>query len=197
MPKPTKSSASSGTRKKHARKSGKNDEGQAPPPKDKRLKGKDKAKAKAEPKKKVYIPPLKPAPVQQDPLDSLGLAKVLPPDLVVVLRRLSKKDAVTKGKALEELMSSWVGRGNDTESTLEVAMPVWVRTYNCSLPQFFCRNLLRGDLRKSRLYSKDMTRLSPVNGSIFWLDVLVGSDSRKGNWPNVSSEELLPWLLVK
>lgn len=75
-------------------------------------------------------------------------------------------------------------------------MPVWVRTYNRSLSQFFCRNLLRDDLRKSRLYSKDMTRLSPVNGSMFWLDVLVGSDSRKGDWLNVAYEEFLPWLLV-
>lgn len=134
MPKPNKSSASSGTRKKHARKSGKNDEGQAPPPKEKRLKGKDKAKAKAEPKKKVYIPPSKPAPVQQDPLESHGLAKILPPELVVVLKRLSKKDGVTKGKALEELMSSWVGKGKESELTMEATVPVWVRTHLYSCP---------------------------------------------------------------
>lgn len=132
MPKPTKSSASSGTRKKHARKAGKAEEGQAPPPKDKRLKGKEKAKAKSEPKKKVYIPPSRPVPVQVDPLDSLGLAKILPPEFVVVLRRLSKKDAVTKGKALDELLNTWVGKVNEQpqiSSALEQATPVWVSVH--------------------------------------------------------------------
>lgn len=84
----------------------------------------------------MYIRPSKPVPVRLDPLDSLGLAKVLPPDLLVILRRLSKKDAVTKRKAIEEIRDDWVDyilRGEDAregglrESALVVVMPVWVR----------------------------------------------------------------------
>ncbi|KAH9887215.1 hypothetical protein C8Q73DRAFT_713250 [Cubamyces lactineus] len=128
-----KSSASSATRKKHARKAaaahGAPEEPQQP--KEKKPKGKDK-KSKKEPRKKVYIPPVKPAPVQPDPLDTLGLAQKLPPELLIVLRLLSKKDATTKRRALEELQSAWISkarRGGDEEYlvyTLHDIIPVWL-----------------------------------------------------------------------
>ncbi|KAI0336704.1 hypothetical protein GY45DRAFT_1377084 [Cubamyces sp. BRFM 1775] len=134
MPPKGKSSASSGTRKKHARKAaaahgGAPEEPQQP--KEKKPKGKDK-KSKKEPRKKVYIPPVKPAPVQPDPLDTLGLAQKLPPELLIVLRLLSKKDATTKRRALEELQSVWISkarRGGDDEYlvyTLHDIIPVWL-----------------------------------------------------------------------
>jgi hypothetical protein len=145
-----KSSASSTTRKKHARKAAGKD---APPtdtsnlPKEKKAKGKDKGKVKELPRKKMYIPPVKPQPVQQDPIDALGLAQHLPAELLVVWRGLSKKDAVTKGKALEELRAGWIDpvhlllSNNDDDDThrnagaegrarleaLNLSLPVWVR----------------------------------------------------------------------
>ncbi|EIW55564.1 ubiquitin-protein ligase RKR1 [Trametes versicolor FP-101664 SS1] len=132
-PSKAKSSASSGTRKKHARRAA-TAHGAPEEPlehKDKRPKGKDK-KNKKEPRKKVYIPPVKPAPVQPNPLDTLGLAQKLPPELLVVLRLLSKKDATTKRRALEELQSAWVSkaqRGGEHEYlvyTLQDTVPVWL-----------------------------------------------------------------------
>jgi hypothetical protein len=127
-----KSSATSATRKKHARKAA----GPALPPetlpKEKKQKGKDKGKNK-EPRQKVYIAPVKPAPIQPDPLDTLGLARQLPPGLLVVLRLVGKKDTVTKRRALEELQSGWVDEsikgGDDSPivETLVTMLPVWVR----------------------------------------------------------------------
>lgn len=130
-----KSSASSATRKKHARKAAAGVQGiveEPQLPKEKRPKGKDK-KSKKEPRKKVYIPPVKPAPIQPDPLDTLGLAQRLPPELLVVFRLLSKKDATTKRRALEDLQTAWVGRAKRGEEgehlvfTLQETIPVWVR----------------------------------------------------------------------
>jgi E3 ubiquitin-protein ligase listerin len=146
----SKSSASTATRKKHARKAAK----EVPPtdtpnlPKEKKAKGKDKGKGKEPLRKKVYIPPIKPQPVQQDPIDALGLAQRLPAELLVVWRGLSKKDVVTKGKALEELRTGWIDRvhlllSNDDDDdddyrdadaeghvklgALILSLPVWVR----------------------------------------------------------------------
>jgi hypothetical protein len=143
MPKPNKSSASAGTRKKHAKKNNNNDEDDevksARPPQrgQKKL---SKAQKKALPKIKQYIPPPKPpAPPIPDPLDGQGLARTLPAELVVVLRRLGKKDGVTRRKGLEELREGWVqvvlasGSGEDVELDRELketallsAIPVWV-----------------------------------------------------------------------
>lgn len=125
MPKPGKSSASSGTRKKHARRAA-GDEIPLPLP---QKKPKLKKGEKAPPKAKQYIPPSKPTPVQIDPLDSLGLANRLDKDLVVILRRLSKKDAVTKTKAVEELRA-WVD--NDEISASVGMVPVWVSHSQCT-----------------------------------------------------------------
>jgi hypothetical protein len=130
MVKGRQSSASLGTRKKHARKAA-GQPLQEPPPKDKKGK-KDKGKNK-EPRQKVFIPPVKPPPIQADPLDTLGLASQLPPELYVVLKKVGKKDEVTKGKALEELEVGWLEkcRKEGQDSALVISLltmvPVWVR----------------------------------------------------------------------
>ncbi|KAF9239333.1 hypothetical protein BU15DRAFT_74748 [Melanogaster broomeanus] len=118
MAKGQKPSASSGTRKKNARKAAQAAQGSsstAPPPspvpKPPKAKtgkaGKLSKREAREQRKKVYIPPTKPAPPVRDPLDTTGLAHLLPPELVVVLRALGKKDVVTRGKAIEEL-ARWI-----------------------------------------------------------------------------------------
>lgn len=156
MPKQSKSSASAGTRKKHAsKKSGKDGDGDAGgssaggqrPPKEKGQKKLSKAQKKALPKVKQYIPPPKPpAPPIPDPLDGQGLARTLPAELVVVLRRLGKKDEVTRRKGLEELREGWVGslkQGDEVEqeireTALVSAVPVWVSTSGPSLVHVPC-----------------------------------------------------------
>jgi hypothetical protein len=150
MPKPNKLSASAGTRKKHAKKHQARDGEDDQPPKAKQHKPQrgqkklSKAQQRAQPKIKQYVPPPKPpALLIPDPLDGLGLARTLPAELVVVLRRLGKKDDVTRRKGLEEL-KEWVGgvkgkrapsggeEGDDEvereikETALESAIPVWV-----------------------------------------------------------------------
>ncbi|KIN96951.1 hypothetical protein M404DRAFT_32794 [Pisolithus tinctorius Marx 270] len=112
MAKGHKSSATAGTRKKNARKAAETAGQPASSPVPaaklpKNTKGSKRELREARQREKVYIPPVKPAPPKLDPLDTTGLARILPPDLVVVLRSLGKKDAVTKTKALEEL-SKWV-----------------------------------------------------------------------------------------
>ena len=130
MAKGHKSSATAATRKKHALKAAGGAKQELPLPKEKK---KDKGKGKKEPRVKVFIPPSKPAPVRPDPLDSLGIAKQIPPELLVVLRRLGKKDTVTRRKALEELQSGWIDKILNSkdedgiiESTLNTSLPVWV-----------------------------------------------------------------------
>lgn len=143
MPKASKSSASAGTRKKQAKKAG-DDEEEAAAPQNRPQRGQkklSKAQKKALPKVKQYIPPRKPpAPPIPDPLDGQGLARTLPAELVVVLRRLGKKDDVTRRKGLDELREDWVGQllrpaGADEdeverelkETALVTAVPaVWV-----------------------------------------------------------------------
>ncbi|KAF8156982.1 hypothetical protein B0H34DRAFT_711453 [Crassisporium funariophilum] len=129
-----KSSASSATRKKHLLKKN------APPiddppidnPSQKKLKTKaERGKAKKEPRVKVYIPPVKPAPVQPDPLETTGLGRTLPADLLVVLRNVGKKAQVTKIRALEELQGGWVERCLKEKDealayTLVQMLPVWL-----------------------------------------------------------------------
>ena len=144
MGKQKASSASSATRKKHAKKaagetsqdaSGAN-QTQAGRSKGAGGKGaKGKGKKNAEPRVKMYIPPVKPQALQRDPVDVLRLATSLPPDLLVVFRKLTKKDAVTRRRALEELLSGWFEKVNavngDDErdaalAALEIALPAWV-----------------------------------------------------------------------
>ncbi|PBK68595.1 hypothetical protein ARMSODRAFT_958257 [Armillaria solidipes] len=125
-----KSSATSGTRKKHAKKATGPVEPEAGQMKEKRAKNKEKGKGKKEPRQKVYIPPVKPAPVQPDPLETTGIAHQLPPELLVVLRSLGKKAVVTKARALEDLQSGWVARAlagdEDLIPMLHIMFPVWM-----------------------------------------------------------------------
>ncbi|KAG2132698.1 uncharacterized protein EDB93DRAFT_1323055 [Suillus bovinus] len=138
MPKNTKSSATSGTRKKNARKAAQ-----------KKQKGQKK-----EPRKKVYIPPFKPAPPQPDPLDTLGLIHRLPPELVIILRSLGKKDPVTKGRALEELQSKWIDesprKGDESVEcdALVTMLPVWFHR----APVFFVHSVRRIRLLAAALH---------------------------------------------
>ncbi|KAF8580184.1 hypothetical protein K439DRAFT_1357639 [Ramaria rubella] len=137
MPKASKSSATSGTRKKHARKAAEPGSIIIPQNVKSKPSKKEIKKGLAPPPKKSYIPPskLKPAPLQADPLDSLG--SLLPADLIVILRRLAKKDGVTKSRALEEL-EGWIRRakedndsniGYDNIQFLVLMLPVWLHRY--------------------------------------------------------------------
>ncbi|KAJ7746508.1 hypothetical protein DFH07DRAFT_962981 [Mycena maculata] len=127
-----KSSASAGTRKKHARKAAGPVEAEpARPPQ--RGEKKTKKHRSDPPRAKAYVAPSKPAPATRDPLDEHGLAHRLPPDLLVVLRSLGKKAVVTKARALEELMGGWVGprvareeEYEDGDETLLLMAPVWL-----------------------------------------------------------------------
>ncbi|PWN31235.1 uncharacterized protein FA14DRAFT_193136 [Meira miltonrushii] len=146
MPKNTKSSASSGTRKKQAAKAAKKSgtepsQQQQKPANGALQRGQKKTKGKkGEPKKKVYIPPVKPKQDVIDPLDSMGLASLLPSDLVVLLRKASKKDVITRTRALEGLLE-WINAptqaesipaseeeevSTDRNSALIIALPSWV-----------------------------------------------------------------------
>lgn len=133
-----KSSATSKTRKKHERKAAGPADELPPNPKDKKPKQRGQKKAKKEERVKVFIPPVKPSPVRPDPLETTGLGHRLPPDLLVVLRGLAKKDVVTKTRALEELQVGWVDKvlkGEDEEEKENVLYalgemtPVWVRAF--------------------------------------------------------------------
>jgi hypothetical protein len=108
-------------------------------PKNKERTGRDKKDGKKEPRVKGYVPPVKPARAQPDPLDVGGLGRRLPPELVVVLKNISKKAEVTKVKALEELGSAWVEKALrvkeqdyqeypnvDVISSLVEMTPAWV-----------------------------------------------------------------------
>jgi len=124
----SKTSASSATRKKHSKKHAPPEESVQDNNRKGSLKGGKKIK---ETRVKMYIPPVKPAPVQPDPLEATGLLHTLPADLLVVLRNLSKKAQVTKVRALEELQAGWVekcvqGRDEGLEYTLVEMLPVWV-----------------------------------------------------------------------
>ncbi|KAF7291984.1 Delta-9 fatty acid desaturase protein [Mycena indigotica] len=124
---PKSSSASSATRKKHARKAAASSglAEQPPPPREK----KDKRHRSDPPRVKMYIAPVKPTSAVRDPLETTGLAHRLPPELLVVLRSLGKKAAVTKTRALEELQSGWIDRCDDDEATLYTVLdmlPVWI-----------------------------------------------------------------------
>lgn len=126
MPK-AKSSATAGTRKKHAKRAA-GPEAVIPTLQKQKPKEKGKKGSKKEPKQKSYIPPVKPAPVQPDPLETTGLAHRLPPDLLIILRSLTKKATVTKAKALEDLQAGWINKDDEESvSVLVDLLPVWVR----------------------------------------------------------------------
>ena len=58
-------------------------------------------------KKKAYVPPPKPPKPPPFPLDSMGLASLLPADLVVLLRKALKRDIVTRVRTMESLLA-WI-----------------------------------------------------------------------------------------
>ena len=133
------SSATKGTRKKQAaKKAAKQGEPAAMPAQRGQKKGK-KGK-KDEPKKKQYIPPVKPARAVIDPVDLYGLGvagdSAVSADVVVSLRKLAKKDEKTIARALDELQQ-WIetmkiGGGNIAEAMS--ALPVWVHlNITCSV----------------------------------------------------------------
>lgn len=157
MVKNQRSSASSATRKKHAKKAtiATGEVVENPPvPKQKKPRGKEKARLKAEPRKKVYIPPVRPRAIQPDPLDTLGIAYSIPSELLVVLRKLGKKDAVTKIRALEELQSEWILRADQTgdpqllEEIIAI-LPVWLH----HIPSLFLHPSRRIRLLSAGLHS--------------------------------------------
>ena len=178
MVKSQKSSATSGTRKKNARKATQAVQESAsavpppsPAPKQSKPKGGKNPKLSKrearEQRKKVYIPPTKPAPPVLDPLDATGLVHVLPAELVVVLRALGKKDAVTRGKAVEEL-AKWVEdaireqavrdhdrdryeQGGEKADPIVKMLPVWVCLHITS--HFETTNLLSAPSCPSTLYT--------------------------------------------
>ncbi|KAF8605670.1 hypothetical protein BDV93DRAFT_521494 [Ceratobasidium sp. AG-I] len=118
MGKQGKSSATSATRKKHQKKALDPSISIAPAAKS-QGKGKGKGKNK-EPRVKQYIPPPKFRPLVEDPIDGLATTGVLPVNLVLCFKGLSKKDPVTKIKALEEL-GSFLG-----DESWPAALPVWL-----------------------------------------------------------------------
>lgn len=135
MVKNQRSSASSATRKKQAKKAAvaAGEVVEIPSvPRQKKPKGKEKARLKAEPRKKIYIPPARPRAIQPDPLDTLGISYSISPELHVVLRKLGKKDVVSKTRALEELESEWVLKAKEAVDSqlleeITTILPVWVR----------------------------------------------------------------------
>ncbi|KAM0747033.1 hypothetical protein T439DRAFT_104716 [Meredithblackwellia eburnea MCA 4105] len=149
-----KSSASSATRKKHAqRKANKNNAGSdddQPPSQQQqqqlqRGQKKQPKKSRFEPKIKSYTPPPPPPKGLPDPVDLyLRGGKAVDPELVVVLRKLGKKDEATVFKGVEGF-SLWVdgvegdnkGEQQDQEDwerevrreELQKVIPVWAHHF--------------------------------------------------------------------
>lgn len=176
MAKNQRSSASSATRKKHAKKAAvaAGEVVETPQiPKQKKPRGKEKARLKAEPRKKIYVPPVRPRAIQPDPLDTLGIAYSISSELLVVLRKLGKKDTVTKTHALEELQYDWVLKARQTNDPqlleeITTVLPVWVRPdvprnspkfslYHSSITSLVCSYTHPGELD---YYLVDFTRYS-------------------------------------
>ncbi|GAA5860656.1 hypothetical protein JCM8547_005490 [Rhodosporidiobolus lusitaniae] len=124
-----KSSSSSATRKKHAakaaKKAGGDDEDGSSTPMNKPLqrgekKNKKEKRDRFAPKIKSYTPPPPPPKGQPDPVDLylIGQGKQPDPELVVVLRRLMKKDEATVGKGVNGL-EQWVRETHQMEQEKE------------------------------------------------------------------------------
>jgi len=105
----SKSSASSATRKKQAAKQAKKknpsagDEDETHTPQKPQRGQKKQKKDRFAPKVKSYVPPPPPPKGAVDPVDLylITQGKQIDPELVVVLRRLGKKDEATIGKGVE------------------------------------------------------------------------------------------------
>ncbi|KAJ7889234.1 hypothetical protein B0H13DRAFT_2532397 [Mycena leptocephala] len=110
---PKTSSASSGTRKKHARNA--------------QATGVEPSSSQTQEKQHQE----KPTALNPDPLDAVpGLAVCLTPPLLVVLRSLGKKAPVTKIRALEELHAGWVAHIDAEDRialyALREMVPAWL-----------------------------------------------------------------------
>lgn len=145
----SKASASSATRKKHAAKHAPEAEA-APAP---AQRGQKKVKvSRFAPKIKSYTPPPPPPKGAPDPVDLyLGAGALVDPELVVILRRLSKRDEATIAKGVDGL-ESWVRAALRDEARLSKAdddepwkleqrrdevvssMAVWVRASSVAAP---------------------------------------------------------------
>ncbi|GAA5913647.1 hypothetical protein JCM6882_008707 [Rhodosporidiobolus microsporus] len=189
----SKSSASSATRKKHAakaaRKGGGGDDDDAPQQQqDKKPLQRGEKKNKKEkrdrfaPKIKSYTPPPPPPKGAPDPVDLylLGQGKQPDPELVVVLRRLMKKDEATVGKGVEAF-EAWVretikrgedGEGEEWEREMREegvvdAMAVWAHHF----PRLALHPARRLRLQVHALHSlltnsSPSTRSSPAASSL-------------------------------
>ncbi|KAF8317156.1 hypothetical protein DL93DRAFT_2055777 [Clavulina sp. PMI_390] len=174
MAKGGKSSATSATRKKHARRAA-GDEIPLPLP---TKKPKVKKGEKAPPKVKQYIPPVRPAPAQVDPLDSLGLASRLDKGLVVILRKLGKKDSVTKSKALEEIRA-WAE--HDENSSIISMIPVWLH----HLPSLFMHSSRRLRLLAASLHDYFLQNSTIREAILFQIRDVLDATQRElvlGTW---------------
>ncbi|WFC97190.1 hypothetical protein MBRA1_003856 [Malassezia brasiliensis] len=133
-----KSSATAATRKKQAAKAAAKHgapEPAAPTPKSgKKLSKKERQQLK----KKSYVPPPKPPQPPPYPLDSMGLANLLPADLVVLLRKALKKDIVTRVRTLESMLAWMQGAPSDDAEPLDdeerssamvLMLPCWVHLF--------------------------------------------------------------------
>lgn len=135
-----KSSATAGTRKKHAAaaaaKRGESADGAQPrsatqAPTNSSGKKLSKKERKQLAKKKAYKPPPKPPQPPPYPLDSMGLASLLPADLVVLLRKALKKDIVTRVRTLESLLA-WI-QGAPSSGDDAAAQPISLGERNDAL----------------------------------------------------------------
>ncbi|PFH48098.1 hypothetical protein AMATHDRAFT_66268, partial [Amanita thiersii Skay4041] len=176
-----KSSASSATRKKHARKAVQSQpEDPGPLPKEKKPKGKEKGKKK-EPRQKMYIPPVKPAPVLPDPLDTTGLAHTLPPELLVVLRSFGKKAEITKIRALEELLGSWVEKGkNEGDEILIYTLVEMLLVWLHHIPSLFLHPSRRVRVLTATLHAS-LLQISAVREQLFHFLREIASESQVEN----------------
>ena len=132
MGKGGKSSATPATRKKQASKAA-SKYGNTPPQPLQRGQKRRSKKEKAQQKKK-FVPPQKPPQPPPYPLDSMGLASLLPDELVMILRRAVKKDIVTRVRTMESLVAWIDGQVPEAEAmsvserfdALALAIPCWV-----------------------------------------------------------------------
>lgn len=134
-----KSSATAGTRKKHAAAAAKRVEASEGTKSrsavqecfDSSGKKLSKKERKQLAKKKAYKPPPKPPQPPPYPLDSMGLASLLPADLVVLLRKALKKDIITRVRTLESLLAWIKGAPSSCDDT--AAPPISLGERNDSL----------------------------------------------------------------
>ncbi|KAF9020573.1 hypothetical protein BDZ89DRAFT_1138594 [Hymenopellis radicata] len=99
-------------------------------------------RAGSTPCEEVHIRASKPAP---DPLNTLNLVSLIPPELAITPRALRKKSLVTWLRSVEDLKASWLGQ---TE-LMRTVLPVWMH----HLP-----SLLTHPSRRLRVLAGDVQR---------------------------------------